>query len=267
MATYLFTPLLALLRKPFYFPLALEKKGSFSPSAQFWLGFTRHFIESIRLDPAVEELREKCRVTLGQDKVKEFLDEAPFMQGGEYLNEECLFTQWNQLQNHFSNELKSFKGRVKEYFLNLNPEVHLVGRVFFHLVENKQDTELPFAFMATYLADAKEKENSTHRPLQYALKEYENNQEKLLLLLSTIRRASEASNLIKDLLDSGSIFEPLRWSSKEAQKFLEEVSLYSKAGVLCRIPNWWRSASQGAKLNFTIGNRKPMLGTNSLVGL
>ena len=247
------------------FSLALEKEDSLSPSAQFWLGFTRHFVESVRLDPAVEELREKCQIALDRDKVKEFLDEAPFMQGGEYLNEECLFTQWNQLQNHFSNELKFFKGSVKEYFLSLNPEAHLVGRVFFHLVENKQDTEFPFAFMATYLADAKEKENSTHRPLQYALKEYENNQEKLLLLLSTIRRASEASSLIKGLLDSGSIFEPLRWSSKEAQKFLEEVSLYSKVGVLCRIPNWWRPASQGAKLNFTIGDRKPMLGTNSLV--
>ncbi len=264
-----FTPPLNTSPEATLLSLALEKekeREAVSPSLQFWSNFAGYFIESVRLDPAIEDLREKCCVALAPDKVQEFLDDAPFMQGVEYLNEEYLSTQWDKLQNHFSNELKYFKGSVKEYFFSLNPEVHLVGKVFFHLVENKQDTEFPFAFMATYLANTRERENPTHRPLQYALKEYENNQEKLLILLSTIRRASEASSFIKAILDSGSIFKPLRWSPKEAQRFLKEVPLYSKSGVLCRIPNWWRSASQGAKLNFALGDKKPsMLGADSLV--
>ena len=188
------------------------------------------------------------------------------MRGGEYLDEEYLLNQWNNLQNYFSNELKCFKGSVQEYLLGLNPEVHLVGKVFFHLVENKEDSEFPFAFMATYLANVNEGRNSAHRPLKYALNEYENNQEKMLFLLSTIRRASEKLSLIKGLLNTGGIFEPLRWPPTEAQRFLEEVPLYSKAGVLCRIPNWWKSASQGVKLNLSVGEKRPsLLGTDTLV--
>ena len=246
--------------------LASQKEDSLSPSAQFWSNFAKHFIESVRLNPAVEELREKCRVTLAPGKIREFLEEAPFMRGGEYLNEDYLALQWDNLQNHFLRELKFFKGSVEEYLLGLNPGIHLVGRVFFHLVENKQDSEFPFAFMATYLANVKERENPTHRPLKYALNEYEDNQEKMLLLLSTIKRASETSSLIKDLLSSGAIFEPLGWTPKEAQKFLQEIPLYNKAGVLCRIPNWWKSSSRGAKLSITFGNkRSSLLGTDSLV--
>ena len=173
--------------------LASRKEDSLSPSAQFWSNFAKHFIESVRLNPAVEELREQCRITLTPDKMREFLAEAPFMRGGEYLNEDYLAFQWDNLQNHFLGELKFFPGSVEEYLLGLNPEIHLVGRVFFHLVENKQDPEFPFAFMATYLANVQERGNPTHRPLKYALNEYQDNQEKMLLLLSTITRASETS--------------------------------------------------------------------------
>ena len=246
--------------------LASGKEDSLSPSAQFWSNFAKHFIESVRLNPAVEELREQCRITLTPGKIREFLAEAPFMNGGEYLNEDYLAVQWDNLQNHFLGELKSFPGSVEEYLLGLNPEIHLVGRVFFHLVENNQDPKFPFAFMATYLANVQQRGNPTHRPLKYALNEYENNQEKMLLLLSTITRASETSPLIKDLLSSGAIFEPLAWTPKEAQKFLQEIPLYNKAGVLCRIPNWWKSSSQGAKLSIAFGNkRSSLLGTGSLV--
>lgn len=248
------------------FSLAMKKENSSSPSVQFWCNFARHFIESIRLDPAVEELREKCDITLAPGKTQEFLTRAPFMKGGEYLNEDYLSFQWNNLQNHFSQQLKSFKGSVEEYLLGLNFETHLVGKVYFHLVENKSDPRFPFAFMATYLANVRERGNSTHRPLKHALQEYAKKQEKMLDLLSTIKRASQTSNLIKDLIESGDIFEPLKWTPKDAQQFLEEVPLYNEAGVLCRIPNWWRSISQGAKLNFTVGNKKSsLLGTGPLV--
>lgn len=248
------------------FSLASKKDDSTTPSVKFWSEFTNYFIESVRLDPAIEELREKCHIIPSRSWIRDFLNEAPFMQGGEHLNEDYLFTQWNHLQDYFSQEVKSFKGSIEEYFLGLNPEIHLVGRVFFHLVENKQDAQFPFAFMATYLANAVEKDNPIHRPLQYALEEYKDHQEKMLSLLASIKRASMSSNLIKTLLDSGEIFNPLRWSPEDARKFLEETPLYSQAGILCRIPNWWKLTSRGVQLSFTLGNKKSsFFGVDSLV--
>ena len=190
----------------------------------------------------------------------------PFMQGAEYLNQDFLEHQWERLLEHFRLEIKTYRGSVEEYFVGLNPDRHLAGRVYFHLVENKHDTEFPFAFMATYLASVKEQEDPTHRPLRYALEEYKNDEKKMLHLLATIRRASSNSQLVKKLLDSGEIFEALRWSSSEAEAFLRETKIYSEAGILCRIPNWWRAGSRGPKLNFVVGEKKSSLfGADSLV--
>ena len=248
------------------FYLATQKKKDYPSSLKFWSDFTGHFIEEVRLDPSVEELRENSQIPLRRDRVQKLLDDSPYMVGGEYLNEDYLRLQWEKLQDHFSDEIKSFKGSVEEYFSRLDPDIHLAGRVFFHLVENKNDGDYPFAFMATYLADAKEKENPTHRPLRYALEEYKDNQGKMLSLLGTIRKASDTSKIIKNLLDSGEIFDPLRWTMEEAQKFLEETPLYNRAGVLCRIPNWWRSQSGGFRVNFKVGEKKSSLfGTDSLM--
>ena len=246
--------------------LATTKNKNLPAPVKYWADFSNYFIETLRLDPSIEELRENSLTKPEKKNIKKFLQNAPFMLGGEYLNEEFLMLQWDKLTKQFSTEIKSYKGSVEEYFAGLNPEIHLAGRVFFHLVENKEDSKYPFAFMATYLADVKEKEASTHRPLNYALEEYANDQKKMLLLLATIKRTCQKSTLIQKLMDSGEIFSPLKWDTDTAQSFLEEVSIYNRAGIICRIPSWWRAQSQGAKVNFLIGSKKEaFFGTNSLL--
>ncbi len=246
--------------------LATQKTQAISPSVRFWSNFTQHFIESARTDPTTKGLREKLSVSLSKNKMLEFLHKAPFMQGGEYLNEDCLLDRWQDLQSHLSAELKSFKGSVQEYFLQLNSNIHLVGKVYFHLVENKQSDQYPFAFMATYLTNVTKEKDLTYRPLRYALEEFAEDQEKMLQLLATIKRASVASLFIKNLLDSGQIFNVLKWSPNKAQQFLKEVPLYNKAGILCRIPNWWKSASKRASTNLVVGHKnQSLLGTKSLI--
>ena len=236
--------------------LATAQKQKLPPSVKFWSHFSQYFMETLRLDPSVEELREKSSTQPEKQAIRKFLQDAPFMPGSEYLNEQVLLEQWDKLTNQFRSEIGSYKGSVQEYFAGINPEAHLVGRVYFHLVENKGDNEFPFAFLATYLADVKDKEDPTHRPLSFALEEYAKDQKKMLLLLGTIKRASKESKLIKDLMDSGDIFSPLGWDSDTAHTFFKEVSLYNKAGVLCRIPNWWRAQSKGLSVQFKIGEKK-----------
>ena len=116
-------------------------------------------------------------------------------------------------------------------------DVHLVGHIFFHLVESKKEG-YPFAFLATYSTDVNKQGDSKHIPLKYALQEFGSDSEKLLDLLSTVNIAAKESPLISGLIESGELFHPLSWSAKEAFTFLKETPLYERSGILCRIPNW-----------------------------
>ena len=64
-----------------------------------------------------------------------------------------------------------------------------MGRVFFHLVENK-DEDHPFAFLVTYSTRLNQQGKSKHLPLKYALKEHESDRDKLLELLATVHLAA-----------------------------------------------------------------------------
>ena len=126
-----------------------------------------------------------------------------------------------------------------EFIRTYSPEVHLVGRVFFHLVENKDDN-YPFAFLATYSTRLNRQGKSKHLPLKHALKEYETDRDKLLELLATVHLAAGQSPFLAHLLDTGELFHPLAWSTEEAYSFLKEVAVFENCGILCRIPNWWQ---------------------------
>lgn len=105
-----------------------------------------------------------------------------------------------------------------------------------------------------------------HLPLKQALVEYGENSSKLLELLSTVHRAAESSELIRELVESGDLFYPIGLTSEEAYAFLREVMLYEDAGILCRIPKWWRSKSNSLKLNISVGGREPShLNTEALL--
>ncbi|UCF95025.1 MAG: DEAD/DEAH box helicase, partial [Desulfobacterales bacterium] len=150
----------------------------------------------------------------------------------------------------------SYAGTVAEFIRAYSPDVHLVGRVFFHLVENK-DNNYPFAFLATYSTRLNKQGKSRHLPLKYALKEYENNKDKLLELLTTVHAAARQSPLLENLLDTGDLFHPLSWSAAEAFAFLKDIPIYENSGILCRIPNWWKGRPSRVAINISVGDAQP----------
>ena len=75
---------------------------------------------------------------------------APSMRGLEYLTCELLGRLWCDLRQLVVDEAKRHATGPKEYLCGVNPVWHLLGKVTFHLAENKRDDHRPFAFLATY---------------------------------------------------------------------------------------------------------------------
>jgi len=236
-----------------------------SPSLEFLREFASFFAERLSRTPDLEILRDNVQIPIEAEEIRGRLESAPLVAGSEYLNTELLKDLWSRLNRTFCSIIESYKGTVEEFIRGYSPNIHLVGRVFFHLVENKS-IDFPFAFMATYSTRLNLKGKSRHLPLKHALQEYENNNKKLLELLSTVHGAAKQSSLVADLLETGELFHPLAWTSKEAYTFLKEIPFYEESGILCRIPNWWKGNPSRVILNFSVGDSEPsFVGLNAIL--
>jgi non-specific serine/threonine protein kinase len=238
-----------------------DKNITFTPSLEYWRSFAGQFARELSRIPELETLRHNVHIVVDKNQLIKFANSAPLMPGSEYINTELLETVWSKLNTAFKQAIKSYKGTVEEFIRAYSPDVHLVGRVFFHLVENK-DENYPFAFLATYSTRLNKQGKSKHLPLKYALKEYENRKDNLLELLATVHVAARKSPFLADLLNSGELFHPMSWKPSQAFSFLKQVSIYEECGILCRIPNWWKRKPSRLGINISIGNTKP-----SIVGM
>ncbi len=132
-----------------------------------------------------------------------------------------------------------------------------MGRVCFHLAENKRDPDFPFAFLATYAPSLSKGGRVQYQPLSKALQEYagERNKKALIKLLSPVHRASEKVAFVKELVDSGDVFHPLAWTPGEAYRFLKNVPLLEESGLLVRLPDWWKKRPR-PRVGVTIGEKR-----------
>ena len=203
------------------------------------------------------------------DEIEAYLQSAPPMQGAEFITPALLLDLWSEIGQALTLEAASFKEGVKGYLEKQNSAWNVVGRVCFHLAENKRDPHLPFAFMATYVHKVSKHAKPQHLPLGRALKDYAGakNRKKLLALLSPLSRAAEQSEFIRELVDSGDVYHPLSWTPGEAHRFLCEVALYEHAGLVVRMPDWWSATRRPRpKVSVSVGGNAPShLGMNALL--
>ena len=66
----------------------------------------------------------------------------------------------------------SSTARWRRYLQSQHAAWHVVGRVHFHLAENRADPAAPFAFLATYSTRLSSRGRPQHRPLGEAIREY-----------------------------------------------------------------------------------------------
>ncbi len=242
----------------------MQIPAQISDSLQFLKNISDTFVKSLSRQPDIEFLREKTTVK-PEEEIQNIINTAPFMNGLKYLDSHWIDIIWENLLEVFREEIRDYRGSVAEYIASRNPVVHVMGRVFFHLVENNKD-DYPFAFMATYSSMFSSDGRSKHLPLKNALIEFGDDHKKLLELLSTVSKAAAKSTFIRELQDSGDIFHPIGLTPDEAYTFLNEVPLYEESGILCRIPNWWKNKSNSLRLTVNVGTKPPsFLGADALL--
>jgi non-specific serine/threonine protein kinase len=169
---------------------------------------------------------------------------APPMKGLEYLTGDVLTDWWRQLDELVRREMADHPGGAGAYLRERNPLWRLVGRVTFHLAENKRDPNYPFAFLATYATRLSSTGRVQQQPLGRALQEFAGakNKPALLSLLTPIQRAAERLEWVRRIIEAGEIYHPQRWSPHEAYAFLRDIPSLEESGLIVRVPDWWNAS-------------------------
>jgi non-specific serine/threonine protein kinase len=217
--------------------------AALAPPLAFWRDFGRRFFHDVCHAGEEGDLVKKWLelVKPPEAELKSMIAAAPPMRGLEYLSCELLERLWRDLQRLVVEKATSHDGGPKGFLRDVNPVWHLLGKVTFHLAENKRDDQRPFAFLATYTRRLSTAGRLQHVPLGQALKEYagEKNAARLTALLDPVRAAANESSLVRELLDSRDLFQAQAWSVRDAYRFLTEVPRLEAAGVVVRVPDWW----------------------------
>ena len=223
-------------------------------SWSFWRDFgTRYLLQLCQAQPNSERIEP---IPLPDASIIAHLTlSIPPMPGAEYCTPDAFCTIWRDLDawalESIAGQAEGLAGFLHQYA----PLWRQVGRVCFHLAENKNDPEFPFAFMATYIPRLGKNSRAQHLPLGQALGEYAgaNNRAALLRLLEPVHDAGSRCDWVRELLESGDIYHPLAWTPKEAYPFLKDVPSLEESGLVVRLPDWWKKRPR-PRVQVVIGN-------------
>lgn len=236
---------------------ALE--AALPPPGAFWREFGRRYLTALCHMPEPPTKGAGIEAPT-ESELSSLVDGAPPMAGGEYLRVEVLRALWIEVDALAMTEIRACEGGAQAWLKAQNPLWHLVGRVTFHLAENKRDQARPFAFMATYTHRISDQAKPQYLPLGRALQEYAGarNRNALLALLAPVQRAAEKSGLVREMVDSQRVFQPQSWTARQAHQFLREIPRFEDAGLLVRIPDWWKAGrAPRPSVSVTVGGGKP----------
>ncbi len=209
----------------------------------FWRGLAQRLFTAVCHNPDSADGASIKLVKPAEAEWSALAENAPPMKGLEYLEGAVLSAIWDELEAHVRAAISHTPGGATAYLKACNPVWNAVGRVTFHLAENKRNPAYPFAFLATYTHRISEQGKVQHLPLGRALEEYAGTRSRTALsaLLSPVQRAAERSPLARQLLESRAIFHPQVWRPEQAYAFLENIPLFEESGLVVRIPDWWKA--------------------------
>lgn len=242
-------------------------ESSLTAEWAFWRGFAKTYLSELARKP-LDDTKALPDVPMPPALGMELALRIPAMRGAEYATPDLFAKLWDELHAYAQVNVVQ-AGGLKTWLTQINPSLHLLGKVTFHLAENKRTPETPFAFIATYTHRLSAQEKPVHLPLARALQEYAGakNQSALRSLLAPVQAAAEQSEWARALLETRAIFQPQAWTPDEAYAFLREIPVLETSGIITRIPNWWKNG-QGARpqVSVRVGDKKRSgLGLDSML--
>lgn len=234
------------------FLVNLQEINDLPSSLNFWHGFASSYFKALcHTSSEIEDIH------MPLEELEQLALNIPPMPGAEYCNIEVLQQIWKSLDNWVRLKIQTFPDGIKGFISSYLPLWSQVGRVCFHLAENKHNSEYPFAFLATYSPKLGKNAKALYQPLSKALQQYagEKNKKALAHLLKPVHEASKKCDWVRDLTERGDIYHPIAWTIKEAHTFLLTAEKLQESGILIRFPNWWKKRPR-PKVQVTIGSKK-----------
>ncbi len=213
--------------------------ASLSSTARYWGEIAAHYLTGLCHIPPTESRVEVEHPV--SDRIDAWVEAAPPMPGGEYLGRDTLISVWRSLNAWVAQTVQS-EGGLDEFLGKYAPSWKKVGRVTFHLAENKNDSSRPFAFMASFTTGMGSSGQVKHLPLGKALEIYAGAKNKLALirLLGPVDEAGRRCDWVRKMVDSGDIYRPMAWSANQAYQMLSSAEQLEESGLMVRLPDWWK---------------------------
>jgi len=211
-----------------------------SPNLRYWQMIAEAYLTALcHIPPATAEVSVPPPAPAELDR---WALTAPPLHGGEYLSAALLRGIWDALDGWVQQTLRA-DGGLQALIERRAPKWRQVGRVCLHLAENKNDAARPFAFMATYTVGLADGGRLRHLPLGRALEQYAGakNRSALLRLLTPMQQTAERVPWLRELVDSGEIYQPRAWPPPRAYALLQSIPELEDCGLSVRVPDWWKA--------------------------
>jgi len=228
------------------------------PPALRWLrDFSESFIYAFCQQASRAGKRKVPTVALpDEDALVRRLQSLPMIAGAENVDSTMLRQWWVAMDV----ALRKQGGPSPLVWLEqVQPVWRGAGRVHLHLAENKGDKTHPFAFLATYVDGVSSKGGARHIALANAIEHQSQSRDKerLLSLLVPLERAAKRLPWLRQLIDSGHLYQPLRWTPSQALEFLSALPVLQDCGIAAFSPEWWRgSRTSRPSINLKVGSRQ-----------
>jgi non-specific serine/threonine protein kinase len=239
---------------------ASQLDATLAPPLAFLRDLGRAFVTRLCAAPDLEERREQVEVQCPPQERTRLTEAVPPMDGAEYVDGDWIAARWAEMSRAFADEIRAHRGPVAAWLSARHPSWHVVGKVCLHLAENRGDEEHPFGFLATYAVRAGTGGKVQHRPLARALEDSSarGDRRALLHLLVPLQRAAEQVPWLAELVESGAIYEAMAWTPGEAHAFLRAIPAFEAAGLVVRVPDWWRTRRPPRpEVAVRVGDKKP----------
>lgn len=109
-----------------------------APGVRFWQGFSVRFLKQVCSGPDGDTESHDETAQLTDAELTSLILNVPPVRGAEYIEREVLANLWKELHEWLRDQLQQRDLSLSDFLQERIPQWHQVGRVCFHLAENRR---------------------------------------------------------------------------------------------------------------------------------